>query len=74
MALRLPLKLALHKDLQDLILKTSKGEIRVMKVKKKLHMERCYEGSNILFLESRAYSMSLQIWIRFFTIYSASNI
>ena len=27
-----------------------------------------YEGSNILFLESRAHSMSLQIWISFFII------
>ena len=41
---------------------------------KKLHMERRYEGSNIFFLESRARSMSLQIWISFFTIYSRSNI
>ena len=38
-------------------------------------MEKRYEGSNILFLESRAHSMSLQIWISFFfTIYSGSNI
>ena len=36
-------------------------------------MERDYEGSNILFLESRAHSTSLQIWISFFTIYSGSN-
>ena len=41
---------------------------------KKLHMERHYEGSHILFLESRAKSMSLQICISFFTIYSGSNI
>ena len=31
-------------------------------------MEGDYDGSNILFLESRAHSMSLQIWISFFTI------
>ena len=37
-------------------------------------MERYYEGSNILVLESRAHSMSLQICIRFFVIYSGSNI
>ena len=37
-------------------------------------MERRYEGSNILFLESRTHSMPLQIWISFFTIYSGSNI
>ena len=35
-----------------------------MLVKKKLHMERRYEGSNILFLEFRAQSM--WIWISFF--------
>ena len=32
-------------------------------------MEKRYEGSNILFLESRAHSMSLQIWISFFLPY-----
>ena len=37
-------------------------------------MERHYEGSYILFLESRAQSMSLHICISFFTIYSGSNI
>ena len=37
-------------------------------------MERRYEGSNILFLESRTHSMSLQILISFFTIYSGPNI
>ena len=62
-------KLALHKDL---ILKTPKREgarekIRVMEVKK-LHMERHYEGSQILFFESRTQSISLQICIGFFTI------
>ena len=34
---------------------------------KKLYAEWRYEGSNILFLESRAQFMSLQIWISFFT-------
>ena len=37
-------------------------------------MERHYEGSNILFLESRAQFMYLQVCISFFTIYSESNI
>ena len=68
-------KLALHKDL---ILKTPKREgarekIRVMEVKK-LQMERHYEGSQSLFFESRAQSISLQICIGFFTIYSGTNI
>ena len=40
---------------------------------KKLHMERHYEGSDILFLESRAQSMSLQISISFFIIYSSGS-
>ena len=63
--------LALHKDL---ILKTPKGEVKVEPWKwKKLSMEKHYEGSHILFLESRAQSMSLQICISFFTIYSGSN-
>ena len=31
-------------------------------------MERHYEGGNMLFSESRAHSMSLQICISFFTI------
>ena len=61
---------ALHKDL---ILKTPKGEVRSEWGKqKKLHMERRYEGSPILFLESRAHFMSLQIWISFFTIVDAT--
>ena len=34
-----------------------RSHIRVMEVKK-VHMERHYEGSNILFLESRANPMS----------------
>ena len=50
-----------------------RSQIRVMEVKK-LHMERHYEGSHILFLESTAQSMSIQICISFFTIYSGSNI
>ena len=50
-----------------------RSQIRVMEVKK-LHKERHYEGSHILFIESRAQSMSLQICVSFFTIYSGSNI
>ena len=50
-----------------------RSQIRVMEVKK-LHKERHYEGSHILVLESGAQSMSLQICISFFTIYSGSNI
>ena len=50
-----------------------RSQIRVMEVKK-LHMERHYEGSHILFLESRAQSLSLQICISLFTNYSVSNI
>ena len=55
--------LAFHKDLsQDFILKKPKTEVRLEWSKwKKLQMERHYEGSHILFLESRAQSMSLQI-------------
>ena len=50
----------------DLILKTPKAEIKLEWWKwKKLHMERRYEGSHILFLESRAQSMSLQICLAF---------
>ena len=42
--------------------KTPKAEIRLEWWKwKKLHMERRYKGSQILLLESRAQSMSLQI-------------
>ena len=67
--------LTLHKDL---ILKTLKQREKSDRLEwwksKKLHMERYYEGSNILFLESRAHSMSLQICISFFTVYSRSNI
>ena len=64
--------LALHKDF---ILKTSNRKVRLEWWKwKKLHMERHYEGSHILFLESRAQSMSLQICISNFTIFSGSNI
>ena len=50
-----------------------RSQIRVMEVKK-LHMERHYEGSQSLFFESRAQSISLQICIGFFTIYSGTNI
>ena len=64
--------LALHKNL---VLKTPKREVRSEWWKwKNLHMERHYEGSHILFLESRAQSMPMQICISFFTIYSESNI
>ena len=64
--------LALHKDL---ILKTPKREVRLEWSEwKKLHMERHYEGSHILFLEYRAQSMCLQICISFITIYSGFNI
>ena len=35
---------------------------------KEIHMERRYEGSNILFLEPTIHTMSLQIWISFFAI------
>ena len=60
--------LALYKDLnQDLILKKPKREVRLEWWKwKKLHMERHYEGSHILFLESKAQSMSLPICISFY--------
>ena len=50
-----------------------RSQIRVMEVKK-VHMERHYEGSHILFLEYRAQSMCLQICIGFFTIYIGFNI
>ena len=47
--------LALHKDL---ILKKPKREVRLEWWKwKKSHIERLYEGSQILVLESRAQSM-----------------
>ena len=60
---------------KDLILNTPNREVRLEWWKwKKFYMERHYEGSHILFLESRAQSMSLQICISFFTIYSGSNI
>ena len=50
----------------DLILKTPKAEIKLEWWKwKKLHMERRYEGSHILLLESRAQSMSLLICLAF---------
>ena len=37
-------------------------------------MEKHYEGSNILFLESGALSKSLKICIAFFTIHGGFNI
>ena len=55
------LNLALDKDL---ILKTPKREVKLERWKgKKLHMERHYEGSHILFLESRAQSMFLHRFV-----------
>ena len=64
--------LPLHKDL---ILKTPKRKVRLEWQKwKKFHMERHYEDSHILFLESKAQALSLQISISFFAIYSKSNI
>ena len=68
------INLTLHKDL---ILKTPKQREKSDRLEwwksKKLHMEGDYDGSKILFLESRAHSMSLQICISFFTIYGGSN-
>ena len=62
--------LASHKEL---ILKPpKKSQIKAMEAKK-IHMERHYEGSHILFLETRAQSMSLQICSSFFTIYGGFN-
>ena len=49
-----------------------RGQISVMEVKKVTYGEN-YEGSQILFLESRAQSLPLQICLSFFTIYSGSN-
>ena len=37
-------------------------------------MEKHYEGSDILFLESGAHFKSLQICVAFFTIYGGSKI
>ena len=50
-----------------------RNQIRVMGVKK-VHMVWRYEDSHILFLESRAHSMSLQICISFSAIYSGCNV
>ena len=50
-----------------------RSQIRVMEAKKVTYGETLW-GSHILFLESRAQPMSLQICISFFTIYSGSNI
>ena len=49
-----------------------KSQIRV-EVKTVTYGES-YEDSNIFFLESRAYSMSLQICMSFLTIYIGCNI
>ena len=40
---------------------------------KKLHMEKHYEGSNILFWESGDHSKSSQICIAFFNVHGGSN-
>ena len=37
-------------------------------------MQKHYEGSNVLFLESGAFSKSLQICIALYTIYGGWNI
>ena len=50
-----------------------RSQVRVMEAKE-LHMERHYNGIHTSFLESRAQSLSLQIYISFFTIYGRSNI
>ena len=50
-----------------------RSQITLMEVKK-LQMEKHYEGSNVLFLESGAHSKSLQISVAFFTIYVGSHI
>ena len=65
--------LALHIQRFNIEDTKERSQIRVMEVKK-LHKERHYEGSHILFIESRAQSLSLQICVSFFTIYSGSNI
>ena len=40
----------------------------------KVIIERHYAGSNVLFLDSTAHSLSLQISISFFIIYGGSKI
>ena len=47
--------------------------IRLMEVSKVI-IERHYAGSNVLFLDSTAHSLSLQISISFFIIYGGSKI
>ena len=64
-------KLAIHKDLTFEDTKQT-SQNRVVVVKEPRHMEKHYEGSNILFLESGAYSKSSQICIAFFAIYNGS--
>ena len=60
-------KLILHKDL---ILNTPNRQEKSEKSggRKKLHMEKHHEGSNILFLKSGVCSKSLQVCVAFFTI------
>ena len=50
-----------------------RSQIRVEEVQK-LHTEKHFEGSKIVFLESGAICNSLQIFTAFFTIYGGSNI
>ena len=57
------INLALHKQLK--LKPPKRGQIREMEAKK-VHMERHYEGSHILFSGTRAQSMSLQIFGSFF--------
>ena len=47
--------------------------IRLMEASKVI-IERHYTGSNVLFLDSTAHSLSLQISISFFIIYGGSKI
>ena len=68
--------LALHKDL---ILKTPKAKrevrlIREMEFKNVTYGETSRRDSKISFLEPRANSLSLQIFISLFTIYIGSKI
>ena len=65
--------LALPKD-SDIKDNKERSQIRVMEAKKVTWREIMKAVSHILFLEYRAQSMSLQICIGFFTIYSGSNI
>ena len=58
--------------LKDLILKTPEKSDQSDGSEKVTYGEN-YEDSQILFLESRAQSLPLQICLSFFTIYSGSN-